>query len=1516
MKNFNKNALLVIFLKALRFVVGFFILSLPTIGQTASDAMPTGTVGWIYYAGGKTGYVADPVQACRLTAQNHMGTKLTDMKISAGLPDGTSYQCKYPHFLAIAGDQWYGATYFHCEYGYKAKAPGVCVVDAQHLTPATCSIGEKGYTIGNPITVTTGGKFQTEVDLVIGQARTTKISRTYRTFRGFALGQSGGTNWSFSFDRVFAPSLKDHQGIYTQVKGALEDGNYFEFTWSSYDKKYISYFDKSATLEILSGTSDEFLLIQAGKAEHFRKFITAEKTVFLLISSQDLSGAKQTFSYEPDTLRLSEIIDDNNRKINVSWRIDGSVEKIKSEESTVTYQYNVASESFPSLIANATLSSVEYSDNSGRVIASKKYEYENTLNRTHLLTAVIDENGGYYANYAYDEAGRATKSEHGDGADRYIINYPDANTRVVIDPSGTTRTIGLKIVNQIQMTSGVSQPGGSGCNAASSAIAHDYGGNIASQKDFNGNKICYSYESARGLQIAQVSGLSSAATCPGTPDLALKAGTRRTRTAWHSIYPLKTVSSEPGLITKYYYNGDSDSTGRIISCALGMTLPNKKPFPMLCKKTEQATSDTDGGRGLTPAVLGTIRSWDYVYDEDGRLLNSRTPANAVDQKTAIHNYYMETSGSHVVGDLASVTDAMGETMQYLEYSPDGMITQIRGPDGLTINHEYDSRKRLLSTRRQDIHGIEETTSYEYDLTGNVIRVTAPDQSSITLSYDTAHRLVQIGDTAGNSVRFNLDRAGNVVHQEMRGANQEIFTQILRSYDSLNRLQQEKANDEDVGITHQYDPNGNLTGIIDQLGRLTTRQYDIFNRLARVQTPPPRLNESHSITSFGYNNQDRLISVTDPRQLTTTYTLNGFGQQTDTNSPDAGYSSRVFDSDGNLTTSKDARGIVRSYRWGASQHIIQSGATSFDYIPSGSVAAGRLNLIRDESGQTAFTYDGFGRTQTKIQTVNVSGATRTFRLGYTYGTTGVSKGHPTKIIYPSGVQVAIGYGSDSRAANVSITYPGSSVTLPLLREIKYAPSGSVAAWYWGDTRQSSQNNYVRRFDNRGRLLSYPLGNPQLGGSIRTLQYDSVGRISATIHSGNALSKILDQQYDYDNLDRLTGYRSQGTMQTYSYDSGGNRVSTSFGAGSYLNAINSTSNRLTSTTGPEPAKTNVFDSAGNLISDGTTSYTYGESGRMEASVTSGVKTSYRYNGMGQRVAKSTSLDSNFYVYDEEGRLVGEYDNEARVIQETFYLGSIPIAVFTAQPNTETSKIFYVFADHLNSPRVLIRADNGKIVWRWDHADPFGFYSPDEDPSKLGKFVYNMRFPGQFYDKQTNLNYNYYRDYDAQTGRYIQSDPAGLSSGVNTYAYVLGNPVSAVDPFGLWTLGFEAYYGLGGGLSIAYKNGTLEVLGRIGLGIGAGVTIDPFGGPSPHSFKCGRDAIARSSAKAGVGVGVGLGGATAGITAASGNLFKDKVGGGFIEYPVEFGFEKPVFGIRAGASVGIDFGGYFNSKKCECR
>jgi RHS repeat-associated protein len=143
----------------------------------------------------------------------------------------------------------------------------------------------------------------------------------------------------------------------------------------------------------------------------------------------------------------------------------------------------------------------------------------------------------------------------------------------------------------------------------------------------------------------------------------------------------------------------------------------------------------------------------------------------------------------------------------------------------------------------------------------------------------------------------------------------------------------------------------------------------------------------------------------------------------------------------------------------------------------------------------------------------------------------------------------------------------------------------------------------------------------------------------------------------------------------------------------------------------------------------------------------------------------------------------------------------AAVSVTVNSGVAQIYFIHTDHLNTPR-LITNNVGQAVWSWNNDDPFGANMPNQNPSTLGDFTCNLRLPGQYFDRETNLHYNYFRDYDPGIGRYMQSDPIGLRGGINTYTYVRNDPLMGIDPKGLvkiygnwcgpnWTGGTEKPY-----------------------------------------------------------------------------------------------------------------------------
>jgi RHS repeat-associated protein len=294
------------------------------------------------------------------------------------------------------------------------------------------------------------------------------------------------------------------------------------------------------------------------------------------------------------------------------------------------------------------------------------------------------------------------------------------------------------------------------------------------------------------------------------------------------------------------------------------------------------------------------------------------------------------------------------------------------------------------------------------------------------------------------------------------------------------------------------------------------------------------------------------------------------------------------------------------------------------------------------------------------------------------------------------------------------------------------------------------------------------------SLKKTGYDNAFRITSIADTGITTDSWT---VNYDTLDRITGATESIGSYGWTYDADGNWTAQTEANASAM-TISPTSNQITGTT-CWLTRTYAYDAAGNTLSYSNMAFAYNQRGRMSSATVGTTTSNYIYSALGQMIKKTVGSTTTLLMYDEAGHLLGEYSSAGALIQETVWMGDIPVG--TLRPNGSTVSIYYVETDQINAVRKVTRPSDNGLMWHWN-AYPFGLGSPNENPAGLGGFIYNLRFPGQYFQAETGLYYNNFRDYDYSTGKYLESDPTGLQAGVNTYAYVGSNPLSYLDPFGL--------------------------------------------------------------------------------------------------------------------------------------
>ena len=1159
-------------------------------------------------------------------------------------------------------------------------------------TPLVCSSDDLQH---NPCSVSTGDKFQREVDIELPWLR---FARSYHSAFDVPGGRVGA-GWTHSLNLRFVVSGSSSRGLLKAdgyfvpfVSGEAIDGS----GWRLHELA-------GGLREVRTPTQ---VLSFDGSGRLLRSDDRQGGTVDLshdghgrLTTARHASGRELRFDYEdvpiPSAARITAV------------RLDG--------QALVEYDYD----------PEGRLTAAHYPDGGVR-----RYHYENDAYPFHL-TGLSDESGQRFATYGYDDAGRAVLSEHAGGVYRGVFDYrPDGST-VYTDANGESRTFqftadgGYRKVLAVHDADGV---------RTRQYLSGDFRRRPSSEIDARGTVTQHAYAEVfeSGKSLRRVTTTRAA----GTPEAQQEQTWYDTGAGY-----LPQRHRQPGREVEYQRN----ARGQIVT-TIERDLLTGAPARI---STRQYCEDPDIAAGDCAFV--------------GQLLALDGPRQDVADRSE-YRYYPSDGPGHRRGDLWRTINALGHTVEVLEYDGAGRVRRLREADGTEIAFTYTPRGWLSERRRLGGAGLPDLIErIEHLPTGQIARVTQPDGRFLAYAYDPAQRLIAVTDAQGDRLDYRLDSAGNRVGEDSKDPQGLLRRSLSRLYDRHGRVITQY--DGHQRPTHfAYDAAGHRTTVIDALGRLTETDYDALGRPTRTVRD---LGGLAAETRIAHDGQDRPTRIIDPNGLATDYHYNGFGDLLRLDSPDTGRSDYSHDSAGNRIGQTDAAGRITLTRHDAlnrptahehpddpsrdvNYHYDQAPA----FCPPGERhALGRLSVMDDAAARTEYCHDRFGRLTRKRQSAD--GLSLDVHYGYDAG------GRLSTLTTPGGLRIDYQHDPAGRIRAVSTRLPGAATPQTLIEHAHYLPFGPIERLHYGDGRIQE-----RRHD-----LDYaPL---RLTGADLdlTIETDAVGNL-IRLDSGATGNRL-----HYDGLDRLTEVRDPtgALLEGFAYDATGNRSAHLGPDGSDTYTYAPASHRLIAVA-DQPRS---LDATGNTVTIGESDFEYDARNRLSAVETAGTRTEYRHNGRGERLSKRQGETTRHHVHDEAGRLLGEYDAAGAVVKEYIWLDGLPVGVRAGE------RVLPVESDHLGSPRAVHDPDRGERIWHWPLLNnAFGATPAETDPDGDGEaFELGLRFPGQYFDAESGLHYNYFRDYDPTTGRYVQSDPIGLEGGINTYGYAIQNPLYYTDPQGLY-------------------------------------------------------------------------------------------------------------------------------------
>ncbi|MFF2639781.1 putative T7SS-secreted protein [Streptomyces niveus] len=817
---------------------------------------------------------------------------------------------------------------------------------------------------------------------------------------------------------------------------------------------------------------------------------------------------------------------------------------------------------------------------------------------------------------------------------------------------------------------------------------------------------------------------------------------------------------------------------------------------------------------------GRITSWtdtngshyDYVYDEHDRCtyqagsnghLEARFSWDDTDPDTGLR--------------MTSVTDGLGHTKRYVINDRSQVEAEVDALGAVT-RFEYDRFHRLLSVTDPLGH----VTRSTYDEKGRPIAVERPDGRSTTADFNALGRAILVRRTDGTVLRQTYDARGNCLSTTDPSGSTTCFSYddagLLTSVtDALGAtswvrcdlagLPVEFTDASGARVCYSRDAYGRLSAVTDPLGAITRFEWTVEGKLVR------RIDPDGTIQSWTYDGESNCTSYTAASGGMTQFDYTDFDLLLARTGPDGTRYEFSHDARLGLTRVTNPQGQSWTYEYDPAGRLVSE--VDFD---------GRtLNYVYDSAGHLISRIDGIG------QTVDYEHN----QLGQVIRKT--ADGAITTFEYDVFDEIALAVGPDAtlmrmrdrhgRLKSENVNGNVLEFTYDELgrRTGRKTPSGAISTWkYDGVGRRSELTTSGRTFrfgyDSAGRELVRHVGEylslqndfdvvgRLTGQSVTESHGETIQRRAYTYHADGHLASIYDalngaRTFDLDTVGRVTAVHAVGWSERYAYDEAGNQTSAVWPS---------------SHPGQEAIGSRVY-SGTRITRAGNVRYEHDTQGRVvlrKKQRLSRKPDVWRFRwGVEDRLVAVTTPDGTLwhYLYDPLGRRIGKkrltpdgtavvervdfiWDG-ATLCEQVTHSPTLPHPVSLTwdyhemRPLAQTERIlaedapqseinerfFSIITDLVGTPSELID-EQGEIAWR-TRATLWGTTTWAASSTSYTP----LRFPGQYFDSETGLHYNFHRHYDPETARYFSADPLGLAPAPNPRTYV-HNPHTWADPLGL--------------------------------------------------------------------------------------------------------------------------------------